>query len=330
MDACKPDLIGFKRAPSASGEILSPDITKRVFLISIISGAAAVPLMRLEGLTATNTNPGAIRPPGALPEEAFLSRCIKCGQCMRICPTNIIHPSSITFGIEGLWTPVLNFRIGTSGCQLNCVACGNICPTSAIRPISLDEKLGRNDFQQNGPIRLGTAFVDRGRCLPWAMDRPCIVCQENCPVSPKAITTKEIFNQVKRDINLRVKEAGSSFVDIEGSPLKEGQLATGDYFCILSGMEEDGPVPIVANTSSKISISPDRPWTQPPGRGDTVKIMVRLQRPFVDPSICIGCGICEHECPVRIKRAIRVSPENESRNRDHSILPPSSSVKRSL
>jgi ferredoxin len=45
--------------------------------------------------------------------------------------------------------------------------------------------------QQNQPIRLGTAFYDRGRCLPWAMATECIVCEEWCPVSPKAIYVEE-------------------------------------------------------------------------------------------------------------------------------------------
>ena len=37
-----------------------------------------------------------------------------------------------------------------------------------------------------GTITIGTAFFDRGRCLPWAMETPCVVCEEVCPVSPKA------------------------------------------------------------------------------------------------------------------------------------------------
>ena len=41
------------------------------------------------------------------------------------------------------------------------------------------------------PIRLGTAFYDRGRCLPWAMATDCIVCEEWCPTSPKAIYLRE-------------------------------------------------------------------------------------------------------------------------------------------
>ena len=39
---------------------------------------------------------------------------------------------------------------------------------------------------------IGTAFYDQGRCLPWAMATPCIVCEEFCPTSPKAIWVEEV------------------------------------------------------------------------------------------------------------------------------------------
>ena len=47
---------------------------------------------------------------------------------------------------------------------------------------------------------------------------------------------------------------------------------------------------------------------------------VRLNRPYVDPVLCNGCGICEHECPVRDYRAIRVTTVGETRSRDRSLL----------
>jgi ferredoxin len=59
----------------------------------------------------------------------------------------------------------------------------------------------------------------------------------------------------------------------------------------------------------------------PPEAGTALKVSVRLLLPVVDPARCIGCGICEHECPVSGLRAIRVTAENESRNRSHSLLP---------
>ncbi|MGD9151888.1 MAG: 4Fe-4S binding protein, partial [Desulfobacterales bacterium] len=132
IDDCHHGLMGYYIAPSAGGEILSPDLSRREFLTATVSGAAAIPLVRIAGNPGPNWNARLVRPPGSLPEDQFLSRCIKCGQCMRICPTNVIHPAGLTAGLEGLWTPVLNFRIGTSGCQHNCIACGNLCPTAAI------------------------------------------------------------------------------------------------------------------------------------------------------------------------------------------------------
>jgi len=83
-------------------------------------------------------------------------------------------------GFEGLWLPVLIPRLGY--CDYSCRACGQVCPVQAIPPMSLDEK-------QRWVI--GIAFIDRNRCIPWSSNRPCIVCEEMCPVPKKAIILEE-------------------------------------------------------------------------------------------------------------------------------------------
>ncbi len=316
---CKHDLISFGTQPSASGEVPSPELSRREVMTSLLSGVALVPMLNLSGKFARNYDPKMIRPPGSLAEADFLRRCLKCGQCMRICPSNIIQPAGLEAGAEALWTPVLDFRIGTSGCQLNCVACSLVCPTAAIRPLSLDEKRGRNHFSTRGPVRIGTAFVDTGRCLPWAMDRPCIVCQETCPVSPKAIFVREFFSTI-RDGVLEVRKADAFTVEFRHAGLPPDRLATGDYYLrrIESGERERRL--IVANTAGTVAVRADQPFSPVPAPGDRIELQVRLQRPQVDVKLCIGCGICEHECPVSGLRAIRVTAENESRSRNHSLL----------
>jgi formate hydrogenlyase subunit 6/NADH:ubiquinone oxidoreductase subunit I len=69
-------------------------------------------------------------------------------------------------------------------CQYTCTLCGSVCPTGAIKAISVKEKI-------ETPIKIGSAYVDRGRCLPWSCNAPCIVCEEHCPTSPKAIYLRE-------------------------------------------------------------------------------------------------------------------------------------------
>ncbi len=276
LNECPGNLIEYGTELSVSGEILSPDVSRREFVISCLSGMATIPMLRLNGNIASNWNPNLIRPPGALAEKDFLARCIKCGQCMRICPTNVIHPSGISGGLECLWTPVLNFRIGTSGCQRNCIACGYICPTAAIRPISLDERTGINQYEVFGPIKIGTAFVDQGRCLPWSMDKPCIVCQENCPVSPKAILTREHFSivpvvnssqQVKTaNQSLIVKKSEPLYIEFESSELTPDHFSTGDYFCKAQNQKENQPRLIVKNSVSSLNISSALPLDPVPPR----------------------------------------------------------------
>ncbi len=179
---CPEDVIRFKLFPEKNGITDSPDLNRRRVISSVAAGIAVYPFMRSSDEVSANFNEKLIRPPGALPEGEFLARCIKCGQCMKVCPNNAIHPASWEAGPEGIWTPVIIPRIGY--CEYNCTLCTQVCPTGAIGKLTLEEKTGKNG---ETPVKIGTAFYDRGRCLPWAMSTPCIVCEEWCPTPKKAI-----------------------------------------------------------------------------------------------------------------------------------------------
>ena len=173
-------------------EVASPDLGRRRALTGLAAGAVAVPLMRANTGLGKSRHERLLRPPGALDESEFLSRCIRCGECMKVCPNTALQPTFDEAGLAGLWSPTLVPRIGY--CEPSCVLCSEVCPTGAIWQITPKEKgwvVGVGAGQQNQPIRLGTAFYDRGRCLPWAMATECIVCEEWCPVSPKAIYVQE-------------------------------------------------------------------------------------------------------------------------------------------
>jgi len=171
-------------------EVASPDLGRRRTVTGLAAGVAVVPMMRANTGLGKSRHDRLLRPPGSLDETDFLSRCIRCGECMKVCPNNSLHPTLDEAGLAGLWTPTLVPRIGY--CEPSCVLCSEVCPTGAIWQITPREKgwvVGVGANQQ--PVRLGTAFYDRGRCLPWAEAIECIVCEEWCPVSPKAIYVEE-------------------------------------------------------------------------------------------------------------------------------------------
>jgi polyferredoxin len=178
--ACDENALSFRFQPPRGQYNPKPDLTTRRSILAGLAGLVAFPVIRSGDKFVNDSS--FIRPPGSLMEEDFLKQCIRCGQCMKICPTNALHPALLETGWEGIFSPVLMAKIGY--CEHYCTLCGEICPTGAIRKLSSDEKFG-----QSGPppVKIGTAFFDKGRCLPWAQGITCIVCEEWCPTSPKAI-----------------------------------------------------------------------------------------------------------------------------------------------
>ena len=144
-------------------------LSRRTFIAAAISGAATS-FLAYGHPSRLLRDPGLIRPPGALPEELFLDTCIRCGSCMRVCITNTLQPCSLETAFTRLWTPYLNQRLAP--CEATCNLCGQVCPTQAIRRLPLAEKV---------VAKIGTAYIDRRRCLSWEYDRLCLICDEQCP-----------------------------------------------------------------------------------------------------------------------------------------------------
>ncbi len=95
---------------------------------------------------------------------------------MMVCPTGGLQPDLAMGGLESIYSPVLVPRIGY--CEYLCTLCGQVCPTQAIKKLTVTEKM---------ETVIGKAYFETDRCLPWAHNINCMVCEEHCPTSDKAI-----------------------------------------------------------------------------------------------------------------------------------------------
>jgi ferredoxin len=150
------------------------DPNRRQVLQTLAGTAAGVSLAGIETITRREPE-RMIRPPGATLTD-FTSMCMRCGECVRVCPTQGLQPSLLEGGLQNLFTPRLVPRLGP--CSFTCSACIEVCPTGAIPPITLEEKQR---------TLIGLASIDKNRCLVWGYNTICSVCEEICPLAEKAI-----------------------------------------------------------------------------------------------------------------------------------------------
>ncbi|MBN2036318.1 MAG: 4Fe-4S binding protein [Chitinispirillaceae bacterium] len=172
---------GFRFSLPARQSITAPDLKRRHAAAGIAGGLLLLPVVKLTAINRADGNGRLLRPPGAMPEPEFLSRCIACGNCMKACPTNTLQPCTTSDGFNRLFTPKIVPRIGA--CDSKCHLCGYVCPTGAIRRVPIEEK---------PYARMGTAVVDRHRCLAWTRQKECLVCDESCPfnaIEPRLVET---------------------------------------------------------------------------------------------------------------------------------------------
>ncbi len=181
LEPCPRSLIRFTPGISlAEGQ--GYDSSRRQVLTTFGMTALALVLFRSSSV-AKREPPFLIRPPGAREvndDLLSLSKCIRCSECMRACPTNALQPSTFEAGVEGFGTPLLIPRLGY--CDFSCNFCGQVCPVQAIPQLSLEEKQQRV---------IGKAYIDESRCIAWSDHKPCIVCEEMCPIADKAVQLEE-------------------------------------------------------------------------------------------------------------------------------------------
>ncbi len=222
-----------------------------------------------------------LRPPGALDEQEFLASCIKCGQCVQVCPVQAIKLADLVDGF-GVGVPYIDAR--EQACDFSCdaVQCILACPTGSLT-------YKKPEYM---PVREGAALASK----------PILIAKEKD--AEPTLNLKErigVARLVRPETCLAVK--GQGFKGQVRGPGFEGQMRYMDVDRWKPIKIADHPYDVpecdlcVRECPVKGAISIETMYA-PDG--------TQRKQPVVHEP-CVGCGVCEMICPVE-PAAIVIEP----------------------
>jgi MauM/NapG family ferredoxin protein len=160
---------------------------RKFFRDALATGAAAAACGWSSGAFRSEAEGGAppVRPPGALAEEEFLARCIRCQRCADACPNNAILPMDRSQGSGKELTPHIRPRRQT--CMLcnkiegEYLKCTEACPSGAL------ELVRKDPDEIRARVAMGIAEIDLALCYSYN-DWSCGACYRACPLPGEAMT----------------------------------------------------------------------------------------------------------------------------------------------
>jgi len=247
-----------------------------------------------------------LRPPGALDEELFLASCIKCGQCLQVCPPQILKLAGISHGF-GIGTPYIIPREGA------CILCSGLpcvlaCPTGALNH---DLSLGKD-------AKMGLAVLTNPEtCLCILGINDLVFRLENLQKENKSsfdqIQLKEILTTLIKKLSDDEKKAWQkkfALKDISDKTMLEvfKQLKNSDLQWIIDFVSSSNQ----AQQACQICLE------ECPIKDEKPIIFVHQKnsetgKDYLYPSVtktCVGCGVCEEKCPTKVA-SIKITPRLE-------------------
>jgi ferredoxin len=111
-----------------------------------------------------------VTPPGAKSQNRFSNLCTACHLCISVCPSQVIAPSLLEYGLAGIMQPRMNYN--AAYCNYECVLCTQVCPSGALLPL---------DMVAKKEVQLGRASFIKDDCIVITKKKDCGACSEHCP-----------------------------------------------------------------------------------------------------------------------------------------------------
>jgi len=180
IPVCDSNSISYKLALTENRVSEKTDTSKRDFIGKSLAYGLALAGVSRKTLAQSNdiTEPGQIpneinypvSPPGSVSLDHFNNRCTACHLCVTSCPTTVLRPALLEYGIKGIMQPHMDFS--KEYCNFECTICGEVCPTGAILPLTVEEK----KLTQMGIVQL---ILEK--CVVITDNTACGSCSEHCP-----------------------------------------------------------------------------------------------------------------------------------------------------
>ncbi|MFW5699862.1 MAG: 4Fe-4S dicluster domain-containing protein, partial [Bacteroidota bacterium] len=185
LDTCPEQAIYYQKPKKVNLQPVRPgapntDDSKRKFVASILAYTALSigikPKIKAADVVVKNpttvpldkTHPVSM--PGSGSIEHLKDKCTACHLCISACPTGVIQPSFLQYGITGMMQPHMDFE--ANYCNFDCTRCTEICPTGALLPVSAEEKK---------TLQLGKVVFIIENCVVYTEGTACGSCSEHCP-----------------------------------------------------------------------------------------------------------------------------------------------------
>jgi len=174
MTVCENAGIGYRAPHYLSHPSSSPptpiNSSRRVFVGAAATGLAAATPLALLARVENAQEPAVVSPPGSHDIARFNSLCTACHLCVSACPTHVLQPAFLQYGLAGLLQPRMDYH--ASFCNYDCKLCTEICPTGALSPLTQEAK---------HLTQLGIAEFIEELCIVHTDRTACGACAEHCP-----------------------------------------------------------------------------------------------------------------------------------------------------
>lgn len=180
LENCRQKALSFSPVAAKKKEQVqeagTTDESKRRFVMTALATAVVVPkAMANEGMGLLSSNKAYKRehplsPPGSLSAEHLLKHCTACHLCVSKCPSHVLKPAFMEYGLGGMMQPMMDFEKGF--CNFDCTVCSDVCPNGALLPLTVEKK---------HKTQVGKVVFLMQNCIVYTDSTSCGACSEHCP-----------------------------------------------------------------------------------------------------------------------------------------------------